>query len=1217
MGSAWFDYAQPDGSAHLPAVCSNAGYCNGATGDCSCQMGYTGHACQRSTCTNDCSGHGHCVSIRERAETYDGVRYVYKSRYLEWDANMNFGCVCEKGWTGYDCSLKQCPFGDDPLTEGTKEVQSVRTSASHRDEVQSILLTADYDMDEVQVIRVQDIQPATGDFPIIGSFALVFDTTTDGGACRICASQGVGKTSDITTDAEATGSLGLSMKEKLQDITPSVIDQVIVHRVAINETNADGVQLEGFEWYITFNGDDVGGNVPQLQIVDQNFASGNSVVMSARTEREGNEVNGSVTVVLDNTISRPAGGCFTKCFDGRFNVTIPYDTRAADLDLLIESLPNIPAVSSEVRYIGGPGVLWLVTFTRNYGDVASLECDYNNTLLGTNNVSNPLCSVTTIQDGYFLNGTFALRLGSSQTSNLPWNVTREQLAIEIDDMDSTFGGINVSRAVYLSDVNLPYEWTGGYEWHVTWINLKQDLKLELVSAPNATDLNGAALESLVVGTKASPVTFGEADADATAEVNEVQIIDCVCSPPCSGSVRLSLYDHALPAIGPNSSLADLKAAIESIPEIDLVNITGYSNETGTLCDADGVTHAITFLANPGNVPPLVVSREQPFAFVSATDPGNESFVLRHGDFRNGTHGAMSRDGSRVLHECSNRGFCNRATGECACYANWGDSDRVGVHQDPGFGTHKDCSRNLAHIGDCPGSCLGRGFCRGPSFVCECPNQYSGPACELLTCPNASAWYDEARPLSDAGNLTATDLSVLTSATVSATAVTNTAMREQGIVSDHRAAICGGQGLCDGITGKCTCAAGFTGTSCARTACRGTSLAEGQGGTELYASGCSGHGSCISMRTAANSSRVNATLESLVGTVQPYTGWDLDKNYGCSCSRAAYTGKYHDSRGDFFGPDCQRATCPASADPERPGVGVDALGRRLVPYASTLPLEPLVQGLNGETSLRTNPESRNLTLQNVILGPKFSRQRIVCNASRGFVILDFKGSPSVFIFANTSTYGNSDIEAHLESMAALRDVAVHPSPTILNYTGWFRNVTTFFDPIANMTNTTIEPFNSSCSLRNPDLRDYVLANSSDDHEAATAECFPFMSLCGTTSEGEPHATDVTLVSEHGRPPVMKILSNNLEDGYMTISTIVVGTKESIECSRRGACDFNLGRCVCAPQYGSSDGLFGAGYLGDCGHLHAYHGLVTPTPPPPGRTINELGTTATLAQLRAGA
>jgi hypothetical protein len=167
--------------------------------------------------------------MREFAEEYqDTSRFQFLARYDEWDADMNYGCVCDSGWTGFDCGTRQCPLGDDPMTVGNREIQTVRTTATHRDEVQTILLTADYDDDEVQRVRVYDLQPASGDFPIIGSFALVFDSTTAGGFCKICAFQGVGKTPDIAMDATATGSSGISMQEKLQDITPAVIDQVKV-----------------------------------------------------------------------------------------------------------------------------------------------------------------------------------------------------------------------------------------------------------------------------------------------------------------------------------------------------------------------------------------------------------------------------------------------------------------------------------------------------------------------------------------------------------------------------------------------------------------------------------------------------------------------------------------------------------------------------------------------------------------------------------------------------------------------------------------------------------------------------------------------------------------------------------------------------------------------------------------------------------------------------
>ena len=27
---------------------------------------------------------------------------------------MMQGCLCDDGWQGYDCSLRTCPYGDDP-----------------------------------------------------------------------------------------------------------------------------------------------------------------------------------------------------------------------------------------------------------------------------------------------------------------------------------------------------------------------------------------------------------------------------------------------------------------------------------------------------------------------------------------------------------------------------------------------------------------------------------------------------------------------------------------------------------------------------------------------------------------------------------------------------------------------------------------------------------------------------------------------------------------------------------------------------------------------------------------------------------------------------------------------------------------------------------------------------------------------------------------------
>jgi hypothetical protein len=45
---------------------------------------------------------------------------------LTWDAARLFGCACDSGYTGYDCTLRTCPHGDDPLTiHQADEIQTI------------------------------------------------------------------------------------------------------------------------------------------------------------------------------------------------------------------------------------------------------------------------------------------------------------------------------------------------------------------------------------------------------------------------------------------------------------------------------------------------------------------------------------------------------------------------------------------------------------------------------------------------------------------------------------------------------------------------------------------------------------------------------------------------------------------------------------------------------------------------------------------------------------------------------------------------------------------------------------------------------------------------------------------------------------------------------------------------------------------------------------
>lgn len=117
--------------------CSDAGLCDRETGECKCFAGYDGSACQRTSCPNSCSGHGQCRSnedfaldfseavsaqqeniVSHNQHYYDFFRAQYTGA---WDSGKNYGCLCDVGYRGADCSLVECPSNEDPLDEETCE----------------------------------------------------------------------------------------------------------------------------------------------------------------------------------------------------------------------------------------------------------------------------------------------------------------------------------------------------------------------------------------------------------------------------------------------------------------------------------------------------------------------------------------------------------------------------------------------------------------------------------------------------------------------------------------------------------------------------------------------------------------------------------------------------------------------------------------------------------------------------------------------------------------------------------------------------------------------------------------------------------------------------------------------------------------------------------------------------------------------------------------
>ncbi|KDO28907.1 hypothetical protein SPRG_05778 [Saprolegnia parasitica CBS 223.65] len=108
-GKAFVDIPTANEAAHQLVECSNRGLCDYASGVCQCFPGFEGKACERMSCPNDCNHHGVCLSIKSIVAAGGGTYTT------AWDAEKSYGCLCDQGYRGPDCSLKECPSAADVL----------------------------------------------------------------------------------------------------------------------------------------------------------------------------------------------------------------------------------------------------------------------------------------------------------------------------------------------------------------------------------------------------------------------------------------------------------------------------------------------------------------------------------------------------------------------------------------------------------------------------------------------------------------------------------------------------------------------------------------------------------------------------------------------------------------------------------------------------------------------------------------------------------------------------------------------------------------------------------------------------------------------------------------------------------------------------------------------------------------------------------------------
>lgn len=247
---AWIDIPDKSGMFHKYMECAGRGICNRATAECLCFDGYEGKGCQRTSCPNDCSGHGTCEYIEDLRypalwdkttvlwdQTTLGTNdpYYYQFDYYTWDTRKTRGCVCDSTYGDIDCSKRMCPHGNDVL--------------SIRDD---LLVSLKYQVQELK------FQASSGLSSLDGStFALTFVSRLNETFTTI----------PIVFDSSSNGVVDMTndIHLALLNLPNRVIDAITVS----SAVNRDKVTI-----YVTFTGDAVQGQQNLLVVEDYECSVG-------------------------------------------------------------------------------------------------------------------------------------------------------------------------------------------------------------------------------------------------------------------------------------------------------------------------------------------------------------------------------------------------------------------------------------------------------------------------------------------------------------------------------------------------------------------------------------------------------------------------------------------------------------------------------------------------------------------------------------------------------------------------------------------------------------------------------------------------------------------------------------------------------------------------------------------------------------------------------
>jgi len=643
-GRQWQGYATTVDTVHVEeAECSNMGVCDRSSGTCKCHASFDGKACERLACpAGQCSGHGKCRSIAEAAEEVDNWHLLVSTTYSLWDKDKIHGCVCDKGWRGYDCSERECMYGDDPMTlGGSEEVQILECTCASTCSGGVVL---DVYGEKTGLIAhdasAADVANAFKAIDAVPDISVVFS----GSATTLCSAAGTAAIVNFTS-------------------TPGNVPTMLVHSSLATTAN---------------------GGVAALTVTASGAVSTIDSIATIDGSREYLECSNQ------GTCNRETGECV--CRPGM----LPSDGSRSALNGTRMDCGSFGTSEIECYVLQS-----IVTYRQQGYCSGHGRCDRENHVPTTSCICNP---------GY--SGPFCME--KMCPLGISWFSAPTTADVAHGYMECSNNGICQKstgtcacrpgfEGVACDKVSCPVASAAVCSGHGSCHTISQ-------LAGMATGLNDWS-ESITYGASATAATWdasliqgchclrhyyfgpylsdvgdyfnyacGQAycatgdDPYTEGQVVAVQKIVCDAT---AGQFRLKfradsteLMDHEVP-------LAELKRQLENLNSIGSISIAydpgefAASGQALGLCNVTSAT--ITFNSEFGALPTIAAV---PFT-----------------DFTGGTMTTSSvTTGTKENVECSNRGLCDRVTGQCTCYPGYGSSDGFG-----NVGLRNDCGRILPVI----------------------------------------------------------------------------------------------------------------------------------------------------------------------------------------------------------------------------------------------------------------------------------------------------------------------------------------------------------------------------------------------------------------------------------------------------------------------------------------------------------------------------------------